>query len=169
MPTPVELPPGLDQFLETREFAMVTIGSDNGTVLVVKAPKADIESCRGQVGFLIRHELFETPYCPVLRLLIQIKDQPDSHLIFEMFTNPADPLQLAEFEDLLSQTHLRMLFFDEHHEYRLAKKVSQCHHEDRTKLAPEARRLLLRINPKDLDFDRAKRVVVEENPIALKG
>jgi hypothetical protein len=166
MPPTIELPPALRQFLETREFAMVATGSDQGTLLVVKAPSADIESCRGQVGFLIRHELFQTAYCPVLRLLIQIKDQPDSHLTFEMFTNPSDPIQLAEFEDLLSQTHLRMLFFDEQHQCRLVKQVSQVHHEDRSKLAPEARRLLAEIDPRDLDFDRAKRVIVDENPIA---
>lgn len=159
------LPPALRAFMATREFVMLMVGSDRGTLLAVRIPNQDIESCRGRVGFLLRHELFQTDSGPVLRLVIKIKDQPDSHLTLEMFTNPADAAQMAEFADLCERDHLRMLFFDDTLTCRLAKTVSQAHDEERNSLAIQARRKLAEIDPSRLDFIKAKTVVMTENPL----
>jgi hypothetical protein len=162
---PLTLPEGLRQFLATRDFAMLAVDSDQGTLLVIKAPSTDIEGLQGRLHFRVRHELHQTPYGPLARLVIHAQDRPDSHLGFEMFTNPDDPVQMRDLEDLITRPTLRLVFFDEQHEYRLGKEVTQSQDETLASLPREARRLLGEMDPRDIDFDRAKALVMAEYPV----
>src|SRR5258705_10479267 len=70
------LPRELRQFLRDHEFACVTESTDQGTVLILKAPSADIESARGTVPIEMRHELCDSLTPPVIRMVTTLYDQP---------------------------------------------------------------------------------------------
>src|SRR5687768_2285862 len=80
---PFELPPELARFLKDKPYACVPQATDRGTVLVVKAPGAEIEGLRGPVPILQRHELYAHPAAPVVRSVTTIYDDPDSPLNLE--------------------------------------------------------------------------------------
>src|SRR5204862_2246429 len=83
---PSELPPELAEFLKDQPIAALLHGTENlGTVLAVKAPRQEIRSVQGRVPIELRHELYQHPAAPVVRMVTRIYDRPDSSLALETF------------------------------------------------------------------------------------
>src|SRR5215216_3259343 len=97
---PSALPPELAAFLKDQHYAALLHATDQGTVLVVKAPRRDIRSVQGPVPIELRHELYQHPAAPVVRMVTRIYDQPDSSLALETFVNVEDPDQRADYAAL---------------------------------------------------------------------
>jgi hypothetical protein len=149
---PSEPPPELAEFLKGQPIAALLHATENqGTVMVVKAPRREIRSVQGRVPIELRHELYHHPLAPVIR----IYDRPDSSFGLETFVNVEDPDQRSDYATLAQQDELHLLFYDERLQHRLTKRVGQ----DRTDLQgllAQADWLLGTIRPERFDFDRAK-------------
>ena len=157
---PFELPPELADFLRDKPYACVPQATDRGTVLVVKAPAADIEGLQGPVPILQRHELYAHPAAPVIRSVTTIYDQPERPLRLEAFVNVADAQQRADFAALATQEALYLLFYDEQLAHRLSKRIVAVHADDISAVLDQADRLRAAIPHGRLDFDRAKAAVL---------
>ena len=153
---PSALPPELAEFLKDQQYAALLHATDRGTVLVVKAPRRDIRSVRGQAPIELRHELYSHPAAPVVRLLTRLYDQPYSSLALETFINVEDPDQRADYAALARQDRLLMLFYDEQLRHSLTKRVGGLNAQAITEVLSTADRLLAAIPPAKRDFDRAK-------------
>lgn len=157
---PNTLPPELVQYLRPHDYACVTHASDQGTVFILKAPRHDIESLRGTVPVAVRHELYDHPSAPVIRLLLTFYDQPARPLAFETFVNVANPAQRADYADLAQQPALTLLFYDETVTHRLNKRVRHTAGEQVGTILSVAERLREAIPATDFDFDQAKAAVL---------
>ena len=157
---PSPLPPDLAEFLREQTFASMLWPTDQGTVFVIKAPGADIETTRGRVQIGVRHELYECPTAPVIRVAVTIYDRPDSQLAVETFINVEDPEQRADYSALAEQSVLHLFFYDEQLAHRLTKGVQNA---DRRLIREVLRRAtsLYESLPQDkFDFDLAKALVM---------
>ena len=158
---PNALPRELADFLKDRPFACITQATDQGTVLVIKAPQREIQSVRGRVPIRVVHELFNHPSAPVIRMTVRVYDQPQNPLALETFINVEDPQQRSDYATLANQETLSMLFYDEALSHRLTKRVNNVSKEDISQVLEQADRLFASI-PKDrFDFDRAKAAVMD--------
>jgi hypothetical protein len=110
---PRALPPELAAFLWESAYVCVSEAADQGTVLVIKAPTADLESLRGPVPILLQQALYAHPAAPVIQTTVHIFDQPASPLALETFYNIADPVQHERYAALATQTILPLLFYRE--------------------------------------------------------
>lgn len=162
MPAPA-LPPSLAAFLRTQSHALLLHDTDQGAVLVLKAPSTDIDDLRGHVEVLVRYELYQLIQGPVIRLFFAAGFP--NPLVMETFVNPADPEQMRDLEDALKRDHLRMVCYDEHLRYVLGKHLSQPTTDDTRAIPGRARRLLAATDPSLLDFDRAKAIVQQDVPL----
>ena len=158
------LPPDLDTFLRPRTYAMLTLGSSIGTVIVIKAPSKDIDTCRGRRKIEISYELYEYPGGPVLRMILRILDK-SGPLVMETFCNADQNDQRDDWRSLLAADTLRLVFFDEAHTCRLSKLITQPPDPTRAKLIPTALGILVRTDPGARDFDGAKAACMAANPI----
>lgn len=158
---PIALPPELVDFLTGQDIACVMQATDRGTAFVIKLPNAEIQSVRGTVPIALRHELYHHPSAPVIRTVISIFDQPDSHLALETFTNIADDQQKADFVALAEQDELYLLFYDEQVHHRLSKQVGHGTKEAIPEILGAAGRILQSMPDERFDFDRAKVAVME--------
>jgi hypothetical protein len=152
---PSPLPPELIDFLKERPFAALLHGSDQGTIVVLKAPLAEIRSAVGRVPIQIRYDLHEHPKAPVVRTSLRIYDDPKRPLAFECFTNIADEQQHRDFAQLAKQPELLLLFYDEQVQHRLSKRVRNVGIAIPVILR-KAQQLLAKIPTGHYDFDRAK-------------
>jgi hypothetical protein len=162
---PNQLPPELAAFLRTQDYACLTHATDQGTVLVLKAPRSEIDSVRGTVPIQLRHELHRHPAAPVIRMVVTVYDQPARPLAFDTFINVADPEQRDDFAALSNQQELHLLFYDEQLRHQLSKSVAL---RDQVKLRGMlviAQDLRHAIADEAYDFDRAKAAVMEGNPL----
>lgn len=145
------------EFLKDQAIAALFHRTENdGTVLIVKAPRQEIRSVRGQVPVSLRHELYSHPTAPVVRVVTRIHDQPDSSLGLETFINVEDPDQRSDYAALAEQDHLLLLFYDERLAHQLTKRVGTPNPEAVTEVLTNADRLLSAIPPEQRDFDQAK-------------
>lgn len=158
---PSPLPPELGEFLKDRPFACLTHGTDQGTVLVAKAPAHEIQSLRGRVPIHLRYELYSHPAAPVIRMVTTIYDHPEHPLALETFINVEDPGQRNDLAALATQDRLLMLFYDEGLAHRLTKIVPHTESAVVTEILDRAEELLARIPKERFDFDAAKRRVME--------
>lgn len=162
--SPAALPEPLRAFLRDNEHAMLTIGTNIGAVLLVKAPSRDIESCRGRRAMQLDYELHENEYGPLLRLVLSVPDERLGTLLLETFCNLADPDQLREWRELLSGAPIKLAFYDEHLVHRLSKVVGPATEAARA-LLERAVAMLEATPPVARNFDRAKLLVMAENPL----
>jgi hypothetical protein len=158
---PSELAPELAEFLKGQPIAALLHGTENeGTVMVVKAPRREIRSVQGRVPIELRHELYQHPAAPVVRIVTRIYDRPDSSLGLETFINVEDADQRTDYAALAEQDHLIMLFYDERLRHQLTKRVGTPNSEAVTEVLTNADRLLAAIPVDRRDFDRAKAEVL---------
>lgn len=158
---PNVLPKELADFLKDRPYACVTENTDKGTVLVIKAPYRDIQSARGNVPIRVKHELFDHPSAPVIRMTTTIYDQPQRPLAMETFINIEDPEQRSDYEGLAKQQTLHMFFYDETLKHRLTKGVNNAARDEIPYILTQADKLLSTIPKSRFDFDKAKKAVME--------
>jgi hypothetical protein len=157
---PSELPPELAEFLRDQEYAALLHETDQGTVFIVKAPRQEIRSVRGRAPIELRHELYQHPAAPAVRMVTRIYDRLDSSLGLETFINVEDPDQRSDYAALAQQDHLVMLFYDDRLQHRLTKCVGTPNPEAVTEVLTAADRLLAVIPAGGRDFDRAKAEVI---------
>ena len=157
---PSPLPPDLAQFLRDRTFACLTHPTDQGTILVIKAPGREIESLRGRVPIRISHELYDHPSAPVIRMVLTIYDQPERPLALETFINVEDQQQRSDYEGLTGHDELLMLFYDEGLVHRLTKAVKNLDGATMRAVLNRADELFRAIPRDQFDFDAAKAAVV---------
>ena len=155
------LPAELAAFLKDKPYAALTQSTYIGTVLVIKAPGHDIQSVRGTVPILLRHELHDHPAAPVIRMVTTIYDQPERPLALETFINVGDEQQHADFAALTQQKALHLLFYDEQLAHRLSKTVSLREPDLLTQVLQKAEQLRAAIPQDRFDFDAAKKAVME--------
>lgn len=153
---PSPLPPDLAESLRARDFACLTHPTDRGTAFIIKAPAREIESVRGTVPIEFRHELYQHPAAPVIRIVTVIYDQPDSALALESFINVQDEQQRSDYEALANQDRVHMLFYDEQLAHRLTKAVGSLDRDAILRVLNQADALCAVIPRERYDFDRAK-------------
>ncbi len=158
---PSPLPPELAEFLRDQRLACLTHGTDRGTMLVIKAPQHEIRSVQGRVPIELRHELYQHPAAPVIRLVTRIYDQPDAPLALETFINVDDEQQRADYGELARQDELDLLFYDEQLRHSLTKRVRNAARPDLVEVLITALQLRARIPSDRFDFDLAKAEVME--------
>jgi hypothetical protein len=156
---PTSLPSSLAEFLRDQEYACVTEATELGTILVVKAPSVDIESARGAVPIGLRHELYEHPAAPVIRLVTTIYDQPQHPLALETFINVSDEAQRVDYAALATQDHLYLFFYDEQLQHRLSKQVRLPDPTAMSEVLTRASALLTAIPTEQFNFEEAKAAV----------
>jgi hypothetical protein len=169
----IELPPMLAEFLRDKQYAMLATSSNKGAILIAKMPAADIRECSGRVPVHVDYQLFRTPYGPVVRLVLEIYSEPvhtkggidQSSFLMETFFNSDDPEQRADLADLIGREYLRVAFFDETLQHVISKRITHTQNDDLRALAVTAHRLLMETPPDQRDFDRAKQIIMDENPI----
>jgi hypothetical protein len=164
MPTPERepnaLPPELAEFLKDQPYACLTHPTDEGTVLVMKAPRHEIENIRGPLPVQVRHELHQHPTAPVIRMEVIIYDDPARPLAFESFINVEDPQQRSDYASLAEQPELHMLFYDESLTHRLTKSVSHTARVRVPEVLQKADELFHAIPEDEFNFDIAKAAVM---------
>lgn len=158
---PHDLPPELVETLSDHEYACLTLRTELGTVILIKAPRIEIESVRGQVPIQLGHELYKHPNAPVIRIGLKFYDQPHAPLAMETFINVADETQRADYAALGNQEEIPLLFFDEGLMQRLAKRVSHSARDVVPQVLTAADEMLGRIPPDQFDFQRAKQAIME--------
>ncbi len=158
---PPALPAELVVALAGVEYACLTIGTEAGTVLVLKAPRIEIASARGRVPIQLGHELYDHPNAPVIRMALRIFDQPQAPLAMETFINVADEAQRADYAVLANQDEIPLLFLAEALQQRLAKRISHHGRDIVPQVVAAAQQLLSHIPEDRFDFERAKQAVME--------
>lgn len=158
------LPPDLAAFLASQHLACLLVGTERGSGFVIKAPGEEIESLRGPLPVLFRHELYRHPSAPVIRLLLRLYDRPDdrppSSLAFESFVNVDDDGQRNDYGDLARQDLVGLHFYDGALRHRLTKQIRNTLRADIPTVLITALRLRARIPNDRFDFDRAKADVI---------
>ena len=160
-PEPNQLPPDLVDFLKDRAMACILVPTNQGTAMVIKTPRQNIESARGTVPIRVRHELITHPAAPVIRIVTTIYDRPRNPLAVEMFVNVEDPQQKADYEALAEQDNLYMLFYDGTVTHQLTKEVENAAKDQIRTIVGKADELLAAIPKEQFDFDKAKADVME--------
>ncbi|CAN5720445.1 hypothetical protein BH23CHL2_BH23CHL2_19580 [soil metagenome] len=153
---PFALPPELVGAIKDDEYACVTLATNRGTAIVAKLPGAEIEGLRGTFPIQVRHELFGHPASPVIRLTATLYDNPRSPFLLETFINIGELDQRADYAAFADQEKIPLLFFDEHHQHRLGKTVSNGSQAQIPLILQHADELLAGIPVEQRDFDRAK-------------
>lgn len=153
---PFALPLELIEAIKDDEYACVTLATDRGTALIAKMPASVIDALRGTYPIQLRHELFQHPAAPVIRITATLYDQPQQPFVLETFINVADFDQYADYVTFTDQDELPILFYDGQHQFRLAKAVNNGPRETVPQIIKAAKRLLQQIPEGCLDFDRAK-------------
>ena len=157
---PNELPPELADFLRDQLYACLTHPTDRGTVLVMKAPRREIESIRGALPVQVRHELHQHPTAPVIRMEVIIYDDPARPLAFESFINVEDGQQRSDYAALAEQPELHMLFYDESLAHRLTKSVAHSVRGRVPEVLEKADELFHAIPVDEFSFEIAKAAVM---------
>lgn len=124
--------------------------------MIIKAPAREIESVRGTVQIELRHELYQHPTAPVIRIITVIHDQPDSALALESFINVQEEQQRSDYEALANQDRVHLLFFDGQLQHRLTKTVGTFDRDTILRVLDQADAICAAIPRENYDFDRAK-------------
>jgi hypothetical protein len=160
-----ELPPELKEFLRTQEYACLLHGSNRGTLFLLKAPAPDLATLQGPTPVRISHELYSKPTASVIRSLLRWYDRPDSQILFEAFTNVADPQQREDYRKLAKQSTLTVLGYDELLRLAVQKRVANHQQREITQIADLADKLRGLIPDDEYNFDLAKARVIAQNPL----
>jgi hypothetical protein len=160
-----QLPLQLHEFLRTQEYACLLLGSNRGTLFLLKAPATDLATLQGSIPIRITHELYSKPTAPVIRSLLRWYDRPDSQILFEAFTNVADPAQRDDYRRLAKQSTLTVLGYDELLRLAVQKRVANPQQREITQITALADKLRELIPQGEYDFDLAKARVMAQHPL----
>jgi hypothetical protein len=155
-PDPFALPPELIDAINDDEYACLTLATDRGTALIAKMPASEIDSLRGTYPIQLRHELFEHPAAPVIRITATLYDDPDRPFLLETFINVAEADQRTDYAAFAHQEELPILFYDGQHQFRLAKTLGNGPRQTVPLMLEIAGQILDRIPSERFDFERAK-------------
>ncbi|MBI3966487.1 MAG: hypothetical protein HY329_12715 [Chloroflexi bacterium] len=97
--------------------------------------------------------------------MLRIYDRPNQPLALEAFTNIADPQQRADFAELAHQQELLLLCYDELLVHRRFLTVSISNQDELRELLSQAEDHLAATPSDRLDFDQAKRIVMESTDL----
>lgn len=153
---PEGLPPELAEAFRGQRYACVTVATDQGTALFIKAPALEISRIPSPVPIRLQHFLYQHPAAPVIRMLLTIYDQPSSPLAMDTFINVEDGQQRAEYAALADQERIPLLFHDEGLRRRRGITVGNGSREEVRRIVRMADTLLSQIPRERFDFDRAK-------------
>jgi hypothetical protein len=157
------LPPQLQEFLRTQEYACLLHGSNRGTLFLLKAPAHELTTLNGPTPVRVSHELYSKPTAPVIRTLLRWYDRPDSTIAFEAFTNVADPEQREDYRHLARQSTLTVLGYDELLRVAVQKMVANHQQREIAQIADLADKLRGLIPEDEYDFDLAKARVMAQH------
>jgi hypothetical protein len=155
-----ELPPELKDFLRTQEYAGLLHATNRGTVFVLKAPAAELATLRGPIPVRLTHELHSKRTAPVIRTMLSWYDRPDRPLVFEAFTNVADPQQAEDYLKLGKQKDILVLAYDESLQDPIQKRVTNQQQRAVLEILVLADKLRANIPEEEYDFDAAKAAVL---------
>lgn len=163
-----KLPDMLRQLWRNEEYAVTHLNVSGMSSIVMMAPASEIEDFRGCVT-KAQMQLHLQPLAPVFRMVVTFYDQPGSPFGLETFYNigrESDPSDLLNVELLGRQDELVFhLFKSGNHEYAYSKTINwrQKQRREIKRMLSQAQKHLGKIERSD--FDRAKAVVMEENPL----
>jgi hypothetical protein len=150
---PNELPPELAENLRAEgTYAAVMWGTDHGTAYVVKAPLDTISEMPSPLPVNVKHELWNLMY---------IYDQPRAPMVMEIFTNPADGDQRAEFVGLSTHEQTLMMFYDEQLRHRRTIVIQPTEPATIAQMLTHAEAALAGRTPTHDEFMQAKAAVME--------
>jgi hypothetical protein len=163
--SPNVLPSELADFLKDQPYACLTQATDRGTVLALKAPGHEIDCIRGRIPIQLRHELYQHPAAPVIRMVLTLYDEPARPLAFETFINIEDPQQRSDYAALAQQPELHLLFYDETLTHRLTKGVTHQARDSVPEVLKKADALFHAIPEDEFSFEIAKAAVLRTYPL----
>lgn len=155
----VPIPQGLYDTIAASDTIALMHETDLGTAFFVKVPSYEIVSARGPLPMIMQHSLHRTDYAPVIGTSLILYDQPGDPLIFDTYTNIADPEHVSYYRRLAGQNFFNMFFFDEMMNQALVKYFTHTSGEQMEQILIHAERVRQSIPATRYDFDEAKRVV----------
>jgi hypothetical protein len=155
-----QLPADLAEFLRREEYACVTAASDQGTVHVIKAHRADIAGMGDRVPMRVSHAVYEHPLAPVIRTVVKLYDQPERPLALETFINVSEADQRTDFAALGDQAALHLLFYDEDLTYQKGITLPNTQRAAIATILQRADTVRAGISAERYDFDAAKAAVM---------
>lgn len=154
---PNELPAEIKELFEKTGYGCLALESDIGIVHVCHASDVDIE------GFADKPvtscwQLIKMPTAPLIRLEVNIFDQPENPYRFESFLNIAEQNQENVLAELANQDRLFLAFYGEDLGYRYTKAIphDKQNWQQIDEMTMEAINYLAKIPPNQQDFDEAK-------------
>jgi hypothetical protein len=130
-------------------------------VYVIKAPGEQLARLPTRVPVRVQHELWNPPTAPVIRTVLSIHDQPDSALMMEVFTNPAEPDQRADFVGLSTHAQTLLMFYDEQASHRRTIVIAPTEPATVALILTHAEQALGGRTPTHEEFMAAKQAVME--------
>ncbi len=128
-----------------------------GIVHVCHAPDADIEGFANK-PVVSQWQLIKMPTAPLIRLEINILDQPENPYRFESFLNVTEKDQEKVLAELANQDRLFLAFYGDDLGYRFTMVITHKRQQWQQidELTMEAFNYLSKISPNQQDFDEAK-------------
>ena len=119
---PNELPREIRDVFEKFGYGCLSLESDIGIIHVCHAPDSDIEGFSNK-PVISRWQLIKMPSAPLIRLEINIIDQPENPYRFESFLNVAEQDQEKVLAELAYQDRLYLAFYGDNLNYRFTKVI----------------------------------------------
>ena len=156
-PSAYELPEEIQEVFENTGYGCLAAETNIGVVHVCHASDSDIGGFADK-PVAYQWQLIKLPTAPLLRLQIDVLDQPDSPYRFESFLNVAEESQAQVLAQLANQEHLYLAFYGDNLTYRFTKIIrhDQQQWQYLDELVDEATRYWDRLPSKRRDFDEAK-------------
>jgi hypothetical protein len=163
---PGELPPELAERLRAEgPYAAMLWGTDHGSAYVLKLPGHDLDRLPKRVPVQVQHELWNPPTAPVIRTVLQIHDQPQSSIVLEVFTNPAEQDQRAEFVGLSTHMQTLLMLYDEQAQHRRTIVIAPTEPATVALILTQAEAALGGRTPTHDEFMTAKQAVTERTSL----
>jgi hypothetical protein len=154
---PNELPAEIKEVLEKTGYGCLALESDIGIVHICHAPDTEIDGFANK-PVTSRWQLIKMPTAPLIRLEVNIFDQPENPYRFESFLNVAEQDQVKVLAELANQDRLLLAFYGEDLGYRYTKVIphDKQNWQQIDEMTVEALDYLSKIPHNQQDFDKAK-------------
>lgn len=167
---PVKLPANVAQMLRMwPEATAVAMEVDHAAAIVVKMDRRDAQSAhRPGVPVAFQSMLGCYPDAgAVIRLALEIRDQPDRPLSFNTFLNPGNSHDLALLRKLTMQSTLDIHIFDMRINYQYTKRIPfrELARGELAALIEQSLECLTAIPEVQRDFGKARDQMIAETPL----